>query len=145
MMSTDDMAARILATFPLFMHKVFHDFHPVSGELDLNKTHLKALMIIYIENNPYMTTVCRHMNMEKGSLTPVIDRLIKMRLVERRRDDEDRRKVNLHLTELGSSLVQAHLHRAHRHILQKLKHLPEEEIQRFKNALLDLHEITLKL
>jgi DNA-binding MarR family transcriptional regulator len=144
-MNTDDMAAKILATFPLFMHKVFHDFHPASGALDLNKTHMKALMIIYIEDNPYMTRVCYHMNMEKGSLTPVIDRLIQMNLVERRRNAGDRRKVNLHLTELGTSLVQANLHRAHRHILEKLKHLPEEEMQRFKNALLDLHEITLKL
>jgi DNA-binding MarR family transcriptional regulator len=144
-MSTDDMAATILATFPLFMHKVFHDFHPGSGELDLNKTHLKALMIIYIENNPYMTKVCHHMNMEKGSLTPVIDKLIEMNLVKRIRNPKDRRKVNLHLTDVGMSLVQAHLHRAHRHILQKLKHLPQEDIRRFKNALLDLHEITLKL
>jgi DNA-binding MarR family transcriptional regulator len=144
-MGADDMAARILATFPLFMYKVFHDFHPGSGVLELNKTHMKALMIIYIENNPYMTKVCYHMNMEKGSLTPVIDRLIEMKLVERRRNPVDRRKVNLHLTELGLSLVQANLHRAHRHILEKLKHLPEEDIQRFKNALLDLHEITLKL
>ena len=144
-MSTDDMAARILTTFPLFMHKVFHDFHHASGKLDLNKTHMKTLMIIYIENNPYMTKVCYHMNMEKGSLTPVIDRLIQLKLVERRRSSEDRRKVNLHLTEVGLSLVQANLHRARRHILEKLKHLPEEEIQRFKKALLDLHEIAQKL
>ena len=144
-MNTDDMAAKILATFPLFMHKVFHDFHPASGALDLNKTHMKVLMIIYIENNPYMTRVCHHMNMEKGSLTPVIDRLIGMKLVERSRNAGDRRKVNLHLTELGLSLVQANLHRAHRHILEKLKHLPKAQMQRFKNALLDLHEITSQL
>jgi DNA-binding MarR family transcriptional regulator len=106
---------------------------------------MKALMIIYIENNPYMTKVCYHMNMEKGSLTPVIDRLIELKLVERRRNLEDRRKVNLHLTELGLSLVQANLHRAHRHILEKMKNLPDEDVQRFKNALRDLHQITMKL
>ena len=145
MLKDESVAARILSTFPLFMHKVFHDFQPDSGALDLNKTHLKALMIIYIDREPYMTRVCYHMNMEKGSLTPVIDRLIQMNLVERRRSLEDRRKVNLHLTEVGLSLVEAHLHRAHRHILEKLKHLPEEEVERFKRALGDLHEITLKL
>ena len=145
MLKDESVAARILATFPQFMHKVFHDFKPGSGALDLNKTHLKALMIIYIENDPYMTKVCYHMNMEKGSLTPVIDRLIQLNLVERRRNPEDRRKVNLHLSEVGLSLVQANLHRAHRHILEKLKRLPEEEVERFKSALAVLHEITLKL
>ena len=145
MAKDESVAVRILTTFPLFMHKVFHDFHPASGALDLNKTHMKALMIICIENDPYMTRVCHHMNMEKGSLTPVIDRLIRMNLVERRSNTEDRRKVNLHLTELGQSLVQANLHRAHRHILGKLKQLPREEVERFKSALFVLHEITLKL
>ena len=144
-MSADDMAARILATFPLFMHKVLHGFQPGSGTLDLSKTQLKVLMIIHIENSPHMTKVCSHMNMEKGSLTPVVDRLTGMNLVERRRNPEDRRKVNLRLTELGKSLVQANLHRAHRHIMEKLRHLPEAEIERFKSALSDLHEITLKL
>ena len=144
-MKDESVAVGILTTFPLFMHKVFRDFQPVSGTLDLNKTHMKALMIIYIENDPYMTRICHHMNMEKGSLTPVIDRLIRMNLVERRSNPEDRRKANLHLTELGQSLVQANLHRAHRHILGKLKHLPQEEVERFKSALFVLHETTLKL
>ena len=144
-MTTDDMAARILATFPLFMHKLFHDFHPASGELELNKTHLKTLMIIYIENNPYMTKVCHHMNMEKGSLTPVIDSLMEMGLVRRKRNPEDRRKVNLDLSEQGRKLVAVNLQRAHEHIFDKLKHLPKYEIQRFKKALLDLHDISEKL
>jgi DNA-binding MarR family transcriptional regulator len=145
MLKDESVAVRILTTIPLFMHKVFRDFHPATGSLELNRTHMKALMVIYLENDPYMTMVCRHMNMEKGSLTPVIDRLLRMNLVERGSDPGDRRKVNLHLTELGQSLVQANLHRAHRHIQGKLKHLPRDEIERFKNALFVLHETTLKL
>lgn len=144
-MKTESIAARALTTFPLFMHKVFHDFQPDSREFNLNKTHMKALMVIYIENSPHMSKVCSHMNMEKGSLTPVIDNLIEMKLLQRKRNSEDRRKVNLYLTDQGRKLVLENLHRAHRHILDKMKHLPEEEVQRFKNALLDLHDITLKL
>ncbi len=144
-MNKESIAVRALTTFPLFMHKVFHDFQPDSGELNLNKTHMKTLMVIYIENSPHMTKVCYHMNMEKGSLTPIIDNLIEMELVQRRRNPEDRRKVNLYLTDQGRRLVLENLHRAHQHILEKMKRLPKEEVQRFKNALLDLHDITLKL
>jgi DNA-binding MarR family transcriptional regulator len=138
-------AARVLTTLPFFMHKMFHDFQPDSGKFDLNKTQMKALMVIYVENSPHMTRVCYHMNMEKGSLTPVIDSLMGMGLVRRRRNPEDRRKVNLDLSAQGRKLVAANLLRAHEHILNKLKHLPPDEIQRFKKALLDLHEITEKL
>jgi DNA-binding MarR family transcriptional regulator len=145
-MSKDEsLAAKILTTFPLFMHTLFHDFQPPSGALDLSKTQMKVLMVVYIESAPYMTGVCRHMNMEKGSLTPVIDRLAQANLVERGRSPADRRRVNLRLTEVGLSLVEAALHRAHRHILEKLKTLPEEDVERFKSALSVLHEITMKL
>ncbi|MEE9306816.1 MAG: MarR family transcriptional regulator [Spirochaetia bacterium] len=143
--NTDSIAAIALTTFPLFMHKVFHDFHHESGDFDLNKTQIKALMVIYFENSPYMTKVCYHMNMEKGSLTPVIDSLIEMELVQRSRNPDDRRKLNLNLTDQGRKLVLENLHRAHEHILDKMKHLQKDERQRFEKALLDLHEITLKL
>jgi DNA-binding MarR family transcriptional regulator len=85
------------------------------------------------------------MDMEKGSLTPVIDNLIETKLLQRKRNPEDRRKVNLYLTDQGRKLVLENLHRAHQHILDKMKHLPEEEVQRFKTALSNLHDITLKL
>ena len=54
-MKSETDAARVLTTFPLFMHKMFHDFHVDSGELHLNNTQMKALMVVYIENCPHTT------------------------------------------------------------------------------------------
>ena len=139
------MALQILSTFPLFMHKVFHDFLHETGEYELNKTHMKTMMIIYMGDHPHMTHVCSHMNMEKGSLTPVIDSLIEAGLATRMRNKEDRRKVNLSLTEEGRHLVVRNLRRAQEHILKKIGHLPEDMIDRFKRAVLDLHEIAQNL
>lgn len=42
-----------------------------------------------------------------GNMTLVIDNLVKRGLVERCRDDHDRRYVTVHLTENGRSLIQA--------------------------------------
>jgi DNA-binding MarR family transcriptional regulator len=144
-MTDKEIASQILSTFPLFMNKIFHDFRHVTGEYDLNKTQVKALIIIHMDDNPHMTHVCHHMNMEKGSLTPVVDSLIEIGLVERKRNREDRRKVNLSLTERGKKLVVRNLNRAHEHILKKIGHLPEDMVDRFKRAVLDLHEIAQKL
>ena len=106
---------------------------------------MKALMVIYMEESPHMTKVCHHMNMEKGSLTPVVDSLIELELVRRRRDPHDRRKVILGLTQKGGGLVESHLERVHRHVQKKLERLPKRDVERFKRALQDLHEITQKL
>jgi MarR family 2-MHQ and catechol resistance regulon transcriptional repressor len=40
-----------------------------------------------------------------GNMTLVIDNLVKQDLVERRRDERDRRYVNVHLTEKGEALI----------------------------------------
>jgi len=143
--AAESTAAWVLTTFPLFMHKVFHDFHPATSHLELNKSQMKALMVIHLEDSPHMTKVCYHMNMEKGSLTSVIDGLIELGLVERTRNPEDRRKVNLTLTSRGRDLVLEHLQQAHEHISKKLERLPEAEVRRFEKAMHDLHDITLKL
>ena len=144
-MSNPPIAATAITTFPLLMHKVFHDFHAELQQLPLNRTHMKALMVIYLESSPHMTQVCSHMNLEKGSLTPVIDSLLEQDLVHRRRDAHDRRKLILSLTPKGRKLVEAHLDSVDRHVQKKLACLSKQEVQRFKRALLDLHEIAQKL
>jgi len=144
-MKDEEMVARVLTSFPLFMHKVFHDFKPDTGNYELNRTQIKVLMIIHTGNQPHMTHVCHRMNMEKGSLTPVIDSLIEMGLVKRTRNRDDRRKVNLSLTGTGNSLVIRNLKKAREHLLAKLEHLPEKMVARFKRAVLDIHEIAQKL
>jgi DNA-binding MarR family transcriptional regulator len=144
-MKNEEMVVQVLMAFPLFMHKVFHDLRGEAEGHPLNRTQMKTLMIIHLENQPHMTHVCHHMNMEKGSLTPVIDSLIEMGLVDRMRNREDRRKVNLSLTEKGNRLVIEHLNQAHDHLLKKLESLPEANVSRFKRAITDLYEIAQKL
>jgi len=144
-MKDETVAVQVLTTFPLLMHKMFHDFQPDTRKYDLNKTHVKVLLVVHVEDSPHMSQVCYHMNMEKGSLTPVIDNLIELDLVERKRNRNDRRKVNITLTTKGRDLVYSNLQRAHEHILGKMKHLPAEDVERFKRAMLDLHDITSKI
>jgi DNA-binding MarR family transcriptional regulator len=144
-MNDETIAVKVLTTFPLFTHKMFHDFLPDTGKYNLNKTQVKALLVVHVEDSPHMSQVCHHMNMEKGSLTPVIDSLIALNLVERSRNRDDRRKVNIALTDEGRELVHSNLERAHEHILGKIDHLPAEDVERFKQALLDLHDIASKI
>lgn len=132
-------------TIPVLMHKLFHDFKPPQIELNLNKTHFKVLLIIHIRQKPNITKVCRHMNMEKGSMTSVIDRLIELKLVMRKTNPEDRRMVNLLLTENGKQLVSDYLRRSHEHIKNKLTGLSVSDIEKFNCAIDDLYDITQKL
>jgi DNA-binding MarR family transcriptional regulator len=144
-LAQEEMVERLLTTFHLFRHKIFHDFKAETGPVTLNRTQCRALMAIHLETRPHMSRVCRRLDLEKGSLTPVIDGLIALELVTRERDREDRRKVNLALTGRGEELLKLHRRRAHRHLLAKLERLSPEEVARFGEAFAVIHEITLKL
>jgi len=141
----EEMVEKLLTTFHLFRHKVFHDFKPETGETALNRTQFRTLMAIHQAEAPHMSQVCSQLDLEKGSLTPVIDGLIARGLVIRERDQKDRRKVNLALTSAGEELLKFHRGRAHRHLLAKLEVLSPAEVTRFGEAFAVIHEITLKL
>lgn len=136
---------KLLTTFPFLMHKMFHDFVPDSLGLELNRTQIKALMVIHTEAEPHMTHMCHVMNLEKGSLTSVVDGLIELGLVERRRNPDDRRIVNVILTDSGKTLVDRHIRQAHAHVLSKLSHLTAEERSVFEETVDVLHRIAMKL
>jgi DNA-binding MarR family transcriptional regulator len=144
-LAQEEMVERLLTTFHLFRHKVFHDFRPKTGELELNRTQFRTLMAIHLESSPHMSRVCRQLDLEKGSLTSVVDSLIAYGLVVRERDNKDRRKVNLALTGRGEALVLEHRRQAHRHLLAKMRSLSAHERQAFSEAFAVIHEITLKL
>jgi DNA-binding MarR family transcriptional regulator len=141
----EEMVEKLLTTFHLFRHKVFHDFKPEAGETALNRTQFRTLMAIHQAASPHMSQVCRRLDLEKGSFTPVVDGLIARGLVARARDGKDRRRVNLTLTAAGEEILRLHRGRAHRHLLAKLERLTPEEVARFGEAFAVIHEITLKL
>jgi MarR family transcriptional regulator, organic hydroperoxide resistance regulator len=141
----DKIVDRIYMTLPVLMHKLYHDLVLPSNEYSLNKTHFKVLLIIHIRQNPNITKVCRHMNMRKGSMTTVIDKLIELDLVMREINPHDRREVNLKLTGSGEKLVKYYLSLSHKHVKEKLSALSKEDMEKFKRAIDDMNDIVQKL
>ncbi len=145
-----DFTVKLLKTLPHLMHQLFHnvthiEFSQTGEDVKLNKTQQKTLMILYSEKSLNMSTLCRILNMEKGSFTSVIDNLIRFELVERKRDDKDRRKVHINLTAAGRKLVKQRMDLISKQIEQKLAVLSDKDYNRFINAVEILEDITAKL
>ena len=67
----------------------------------LNRSQKRTLMLLRRAGSLPMTGIVQHMNIEKGSMTAVIDSLIKKGMVQRERDINDRRRVIISLTAEG--------------------------------------------
>ena len=146
----NELTMRMLKTLPHLMYKMFHDIKELeipdqSVKSHLNKTQRKTLLILYSEEKINMSKFCRILNVEKGFFTSVIDSLLELGLVERLRDNQDRRKVHIYLTLQGRKLVKKGIETMSAQIDYKLSSLSNEDYKRFIKAINDLSEITKKL
>lgn len=99
----------IEATFRLQkLHRVVFHGSNIHKNLNLpiNKTQVKTLLAIYYNKDNKMSDISRRMGMEKGSFTTLIDHLICLGYVQRKRSELDKRRVCLCLTEQGLKIAQ---------------------------------------
>ncbi|AOT72546.1 MarR family winged helix-turn-helix transcriptional regulator [Geosporobacter ferrireducens] len=76
-----------------------------SAFLDYSKNEILALLFLYRNKRANMTEISDYINAPLNTTTGVISRLEKKLMVERKRDDEDRRVVNIVLTEKAEAFI----------------------------------------
>jgi DNA-binding MarR family transcriptional regulator len=66
-------------------------------------TYMQYVILMQLRSGAVLNprSICAFFRHDSGALTRVIDQLVERGLVERRRCEQDRRKVNLHLTAAG--------------------------------------------
>ncbi|HPQ46674.1 MAG TPA: MarR family transcriptional regulator [Clostridia bacterium] len=123
--------------------KDFEDNYDLPG--NLNKTHLKTLLYIKFEKNPKMSLISSRMGLEKGSFTPVAQKLLELGYITKNKTDRDRRKSILLLTEKGKKAAEEY-EKAHLEFLeQKFSQLSDEESAKLHDSLETVLVFTRKL
>lgn len=128
MIHTDETIQAILSLFPMMTEIFFNNFQRSSDTIkDLNSTHTKTIMTLKYEGSSTMSFVSRKIELEKGSFTPVADKLIKLGYIEKVQSAQDKRKSLLQLTESGHTLAER-FHKEHtEYIYNQLNKLSETE------------------
>lgn len=103
----DDYLRRILELNSSLQQVFFKEFIKQYDLPDgVNDTHIRALMTIRFFKEIAMSDVSHRLCLEKGSFTPVANKLIKLGLVKKRQDENDRRVYKLSLTPSGVTLTE---------------------------------------
>jgi DNA-binding MarR family transcriptional regulator len=140
----------IIMSFPRVIHhtmrKLRCGFHGSQPELNqLNDTQRRTLLYLDDKEAMTMTQLHRFIGLEKGSLTSVVDQLIKKSLVQRKRVAGDRRKVEIDLTAFGKNKVGILKKEIAEYIHGKLQQLTPDDRKRFYQAVETLSDISRKL
>ncbi|MHB8061928.1 MAG: MarR family winged helix-turn-helix transcriptional regulator [Ruminiclostridium sp.] len=110
-----------------------------------NKNQGMAIMIIGKAEKITPTTLSKFINMEKGSLTTLIDSLEEKKLVIRSSDPNDRRKVLLSLTSEGIEHMKTLEEQSRKGLALMVANLDEKEIDQMHASLKTLIEILKKI
>ena len=106
-------------TFPKIYSSLYLNYlKQYSGLYDVNKTQLRALVFMKNYGEISMTELCAKLNIEKGSLTSMIDDLSKKGYVYREKNLKDRRKYMIVITEEGKKIAADFTQRFRSKILQ---------------------------
>src|SRR5215204_6901879 len=97
----------------------------------LSIVHLQVLMALDLEGTLPMRRLAETMDVSQASATGIVDRMEQRGLVERLRDDEDRRVVRVGLTELGRTTIGGFASERRERIGEILDDLTDEELAGF--------------
>jgi DNA-binding MarR family transcriptional regulator len=97
----------------------------------LSLVHLTVLTVLDAEGPLAMRRLAEAMDVSQASATGVVDRMEQRGLVERQRDDEDRRVVTVALTEQGRTTLGGFANERREHLVKVLAELTEEELGGF--------------
>lgn len=85
-------------------HALNRAYKPLLAPLGLTYPQYLVMLVLWEEDNITVTEIGARLQLDSGTLTPLLKRLEASRLVSRRRDRLDERQVRIQLTEKGAAL-----------------------------------------
>lgn len=136
----------VFEIMPAIDHTLFSKYFKVSHTVEgLNKTHTKTIMILRFEGPMPMSHISQKLSLEKGSFTPVTNKLIQLGYIKKVRSEKDRRVSLLSLTDEGTDYANK-LHDGHLVFMEEqINKLTKKEKIAFENSINTLLESLEKI
>lgn len=108
-------------------------YRPLLDELGLTYTQYAALLVLWEHESVTLGFLCTELQLDTGTLSPLLKRLETQGLITRRRRREDERTVQLTVTEQGTALRDRAAEAQQR--VQEATGLPHEELAEMRENL----------
>ena len=128
---TDKLKLSKQVCFPLYTltKEIIKQYRPILDELDLTYPQYLVMMVLWEEGEQNVTEIGSKLNLDSGTLTPLLKRLEQKKIIVRKRKIEDERIVTITLTELGKNLE------------NKAQCIPDEMVDKLKISTDDLEQL----
>jgi DNA-binding MarR family transcriptional regulator len=138
--SPSEGAGHILETVPLVMGAIRSEMRSHRGS-DLSVPQFRVLVYLNRHEGASLSDIAEHMGLTLPSMSKMVDGLVTRRLVSRRTDPDDRRRVTLAPTALGRTEMQAAYKATESRLAERLAALAESERRTILKAMQALKSI----
>jgi DNA-binding MarR family transcriptional regulator len=133
--NNEAMINEIASRIRRLRRSVYHDYIRTSRQFGLTETQSDVLRTLLVHGDMSSADLSRNLYMTPANITGVIDRLEKKGLVERTRQQVDRRVALISLTESGKELSQQLPDPIENKLISGLENLASEQVQALGEAM----------
>ena len=112
---------------------------------DITVPHFEIMMRLQDFGTQHIAELGEKLLIPKSQMTPLIDRLESLEIIERQPDEADRRQTNIVLTDKGKAILKEKDRTLRVNFRAKLSHLTDEELKELSVSLRRLREILSKI
>lgn len=145
---TLDSIVENLALLPKIHRTTHKDIFKVALETleeGLTRYHVEIIKVLDDYGTLHVAEIGEILMVAKPQMTRLIDELITLKMVERQTVAEDRRKINISLTDKGSKVSEEFLAAITDKLRERLSCLSDEDLEYLSQCLVKLREIGAKL
>ncbi|MED9958846.1 MAG: MarR family transcriptional regulator [Christensenellales bacterium] len=102
----ESIAQNIFNVMPLLRKRLLH-MDVIQSEHGIPLSHVQVLSMLNETGSMSVSEISHRLGIAKPNITPLVDRLIEEKLVDRIRDTQDRRVVNVVILEAGREKLAA--------------------------------------
>lgn len=114
-------------------------------ETRFSLSHLKVIQVLHETGTRHVSEVADALAIPRPRMTYLVDMLVKHGLVERTLDEQDRRTVNIGLTEMGREMVGEHDTILKDALKSAISDLDTKEVEQLSESLKKLKELLAKM
>jgi DNA-binding MarR family transcriptional regulator len=140
----DSIITDIFYVIPIIRRMILRvDLHSIDCNIKLNNLHA-GIMLLIIREKLQVSEIARELQMFKPQITKHINELQEAGIIDRHRDEKDRRAVNIGLTEYGMGIARRCHNLYVTNLREKLSYLNEEELKVISDLLFKIREFGSK-
>lgn len=137
----------------LFMENDFVKNFPLNSDefqkkicsISMPQSHINVILYLAKVNSSPISQIAKKLNISKSNMTPIIDKLIDLDLVNRYTDNKDRRILRVELTPKAIELFEFVKRTAKDAIKSKISILSDEDLNDLSNSLCTLSSVLKKI